>query len=204
MNLITNAVTRINFVLSLNRPMSIIWSTFGLNLSQAVVIRECVTSGTFLTASCKICSSFTCSDGEVSGHSFSDWYKKLGQFHHVLLAESSFADSPRDGRSAGFNSPGQCLHKSLGVRRRISSTLWPMYCFHTLSFLIQHRAVVESLQRTVVYSAPIDFNLLTSRAKINAPSNSNRGIVCALIGATLDFEATNLTSIRPSLYVFRI
>ena len=61
MNLITNAVTRINFVTSL-RPMSIMWSTFKLNLLQAVVIRECVTSGTFLTASCKICSSFTCSD----------------------------------------------------------------------------------------------------------------------------------------------
>ena len=95
MNLITNAVTRINFVTSLNRPMSIIWSTFGLNLSQAVVIRGCVTSGTFLTASCKICSSFTYSDWEVSDHSFSDLYKKLGPFHHALLEESSFADSQR-------------------------------------------------------------------------------------------------------------
>ena len=119
-----------------------------------------------------------------------------------LLAEKSFTDSPCDGRSEGFNSPEQCLHKSLGVRCRISFSLWLMYCFHTLSFLIQHRAVVESLRRTVGYSAPTNFNLLTSQAKINAPSNSNRGIVCSLIGATLDFDATNLTLIRTSLYVF--
>jgi hypothetical protein len=53
-----------------------------------------------------------------SGHLDSGRYKNSGQFHQVLLVESSVVLKPREGRSAGFKLPRQCLHTSLVVRSR--------------------------------------------------------------------------------------
>ena len=94
-----------------------------------------------------------------------------------MQISSSFAVSPREGISAGLTSPGQCLHDSFGVRRRISSTRSPTSCFHARSFFIQHKVVIESVHKATGISVPRDFNLLTRRAKIRAPNNSKRGIV---------------------------
>lgn len=146
----------------------------------------------FFVASCWA-SSFPSCVGRGLGHSDSARSRNDGPFHHVELTERSFAFRPREGMSAGFNSPGQCLHESLDVKLRISSTRCCTYCFHILSFFIQQRVVMESVQLNVLNCLTVEVNLLTSLARRTVPSNSRRGIVCFFIGATLDFEATKLT-----------
>ena len=69
-----------------------------------------------------------------------------------------------------------------------------MYCFHIHSFLIQQSVVIESVHNTIGILVPRDLSLFARRAKIRAPNNSRRGIVCLLIGATLVLEATSQTS----------
>ena len=140
-----------------------------------------------------ISSSSVCAVCDILGHLLTGLRRKFGPFHQVLQVESSLAVNPRVGRSAGLISPGQCLHESLWVKRRISSTRWPMYCFHTRSFLIQQSVFMESVHITVGDSMPRDLSLFTIRAKINAPNNSRRGMVCLLTGVTLDLEATSQT-----------
>ena len=76
-----------------------------------------------------------------------------------------------------------------------------MYCFHGLSCRIQQRAAVESTQNVGFISHGSDFNkVLTSQAEISAASSSNLGIVCCLMGATLVFQESSLTSTLPSSY----
>ena len=76
-----------------------------------------------------------------------------------------------------------------------------MYCFHGFLCRIQQRAAVESTQNVGFILRGSDFNkVLTSLAEISAPSSSNLGIVCCLIGATLVFEESSLTSTLPSSY----
>ena len=69
---------------------------------------------------------------------------------------------------------------------------------HFPRFFIQHSTANESVQNVaLVHSISAHLILSTRRAKINAPSNSRREIVWVFKGATLDFDATNLTSISP-------
>ena len=112
--------------------------------------------------------------------------------------ERSLALNSREEMSAGFKSPGQCLQESGDVKLQISSTRCCTNCFDILAFLIQHKAVKESIQLMVFNCFTVELNLLTSRAKRTAPRSFKRGIDCFFSGATLDFEETRRTSIRPS------
>lgn len=85
--------------------------------------------GSFLFASLWISSSLIWLVWDEAGHSSDEPWRNFGPFHHVFQVISPFAVSPRKGISAGLTSPGQCLHDSFGVRRWISSTRSPKYCF---------------------------------------------------------------------------
>ena len=160
---------------------------------------ECIITGSFLLASLKI-TLFSVSTGCVmSDHWLSGWCRNLGPFLQISLVDSSFAVRPQEWISAGLTSPGQCLHDSLAVKWWISSTRCPTYCFHIRLFLIQQSVVIESVHNTLGISVPRDLSLFVRWAKIRAPNNFRRGIVCLLIGATLVLEATSRTSNWPSL-----
>ena len=80
------------------------------------------------------------------GHSESGNQRKGGPSHHNTLFNILSPVKPHDGRSAGFIGPGQCLHCSLEVNRRISLTLLATYSFQGFSFFIQNRTDMESTQ----------------------------------------------------------
>ena len=170
-------------------PMSCTWE---------VVVKACVVIAGFLTISSR---AFPLSEhvSLSSGHSLSGLYRNSGPFHQLFSATNSLAVIPRDGLLAGFWLPGQNFHDSGVVCSRISCTLFMTYCFHGLTFFIQHNTVMESTQYT-------DSNLwgnafctaFASRTRIVAPSNSSLGILCFFSGATFVFDATKFTSIRPS------
>ena len=133
------------------------------------------------------------------GHSLSSLNRNSGPFHHLFSATNSHADMSRYGISAGFWLPGQNLHESGVVCTRISCTLFMTYCFQGLRFLIQHKTVIESTQNTVSsFRGEAFCTVLAKRTRIVAPSSSSRGMLCFFNGATLVFDATNFTSMRPS------
>ena len=132
------------------------------------------------------------------GHSFSSLHRNSGPFHHLFSETNSLADMPRDGISAGFWLPGQNLHESGVVCARISCTLLMTYCFQGLRFLIQHKTVIESTQNTVSnFRGKASCTVLAKRTRIVASSSSSLGMLCFFNGATLVFDATNFTSMRP-------
>ena len=59
----------------------------------------------------------------VLGQVADDNLKNSGSCHHISWSINSKAMMPLDGKSAGFNFPVQCLHTSLSLSLRISSTL---------------------------------------------------------------------------------
>ena len=143
--LIMRVVTRSNFVRLQNRLISTIWSMFLSGRLAEVLTSEWTVACALLTTSLSTTSSL---DWVVrfSGHSVSGRYRNCGPFHHVLQVTRTLAVKPHKARSAGFKWLGQCRHASLGVRLRISSTWCWTYCFQILWFLIQHNAVIESVQ----------------------------------------------------------
>ena len=68
-----------------------------------------VTCATFCLSSLLVLSS-SCSLGSCGGHVDSSHCIILGPSTHTLLFASSVTDNPLVGRSAGFMSPGMCLH----------------------------------------------------------------------------------------------
>jgi len=103
--------------------------------------------------------------------------------------------------SAGLLGPGQNLQAFWSVSSRISLTWCCTYCLQGLLFRIQHSTANESVQQ---YTSTLVVKLLntqfTNRAKMLAPSNSRRGIVCLFKGATWVFDATIRTLILPLQY----
>lgn len=191
-NLITRAVTRSRLVNLWNRLMSISCSILFSRVSSELFTSECVIAGGFSKASSRATLSSDCVD-RFTGHSDFGRLRNAAPFHQVVLVESSLADKPREGISAEFHSPGQCLHSSLEVNFRISSTRCWTYCFHTSLFLIQRKAVIESVQLIILIVSLLELNLWTSRARRTAPGNSSRGMDCFFNSATRDFEATKRT-----------
>ena len=127
---------------------------------------------------------------DVLGRWFSGSLMNWGPLHQSEFSKSPFAVRPRRDRSRE-----QCFHEASGTILQISCTRLSMYCFHGLSCRIQRRAAVEFTQNSGLILHGSDFNkVLTSLAEISAPSSSNLGIVCCLMGATLIFEESNLTS----------
>jgi len=127
-------------------------------------------------------------------------FQKRWTFPLTVQPHNFCASNSREGWSAGLTAPGQCLHWSDEVRERISLTLFNTYCFHGHWFIIQNKTEVESTQ----YVAPnckgsMLSTVSTSRVSSRAPNNSNHGIDCFLMGATLALEAIKVIDTVPSV-----
>jgi len=95
----------------------------------------------------------------------------------IVLAERDL--QPRDGRSAGFKSPGTYFHSSCLLNSRISFILFQTNVPHYMSRLIHANTVVESDQNVVLELFRVR-DLITevvSLTAIVAAINSRRGIV---------------------------
>ena len=115
---------------------------------------------------------------------------------------------PREGRSAGFDTPGQWFHKLGWTLRRISSTRFRTKGFHSLfTPRIQYNAISESVKHWTFSWGKVGCKLLETVAisldNKNADSNSKRGMVCVRRGATLVFDTTNRTLVLTSTLITR-
>ena len=81
-------------------------------------------------------SSVVHSSGIVGGSVSIQWsipaHSHSGPRHHSWFTDTSRADSPLDGRSAGLDFPGQWLQRLGATLRRISVTLFSTKGFHSL------------------------------------------------------------------------
>ena len=166
-----------------------------VSVPRYCVAKVCVTAAGFFTIS--FIEDAVSVLSVVRGHSDSGLYRNSGPFHHRVSFTKSIAFIPREGRSAGFSTPGQCLQESCGVLSRISFTLVITYCFHGLEFFIQYNTVIESTQfmvSMVCVSCNAFLTVVSSRTRIFAPNNSNLGMLCVFNGATFVFAAIKFTS----------
>lgn len=133
-----------------------------------------------------------------SGHSDSGLYKNSGPSTIVFHFLVRFPFIPREGRSPGFCTPGQCLRKSCVVYSREFSL-----------FLLSHIASMSRSLSNTRFSHHLHssgsckalLTVLESLTRMLAPSNSSRlGTLCFLSGATLVFAETKLTSTWPLQY----
>ncbi len=177
MNLFTKAVTRRSFFFVLYRLQSMIASTFGNFVptftKDLVMIGSLL--GFVISANAFVSSPLQCSGSD--GHNSSGFLRNSGLFHHVIFFVNSILLLPRDGKSTGFCSPGENLQDSRFVSSSISSVI----------------------SRSLINEANAFETEFISRANIFAPNSSNLGIDYFLIGATLVFNATKVTSISPLL-----
>ena len=117
----TVAVTRSSLVFVLNLWQSIIFSrSTELSLFDVRPASECVITGGCLSNSVKASPVSLLVGCGSSGHCSSGHLRKRGPFHQVSRCVSSLPEHPRDGKSAGLISPGQCLHCSFLVNSLIS------------------------------------------------------------------------------------
>lgn len=118
-----------------------------------------------------------------------------------LIFLSCWMVHPREGKSAWFNSPGQCLHWCLFVGSRVSLTRCWRHCFQALLFLIQHNVVNKSVH-SITSGVTLSDMEARKMKSINlasrfAPNKTRRGVICFLIGATQLLDAIRLTSTSP-------
>ena len=119
MNRITNAVTRSNFGFVLYLWGSRISSIFREPCSD-IPDKECTTGAGFFIISL-YASSWSPLEGRGSWGQFSlDFFRNSGPLNQFSAFASSGPEHPRDGKSAGFKCPGQCLHSKLFVSCLIS------------------------------------------------------------------------------------
>ena len=100
--------------------------------------------------------------------------------------------------STGLYSPGQCLPPFV-FTSNFSKLLNAIFNIGIPSTIVaQHRTVKESVHNITCRSNFREARTfaLTSRSRIVARNNSRRDVVCFVISATPDFEATSLTRLR--------
>lgn len=102
---------------------------------------------------------------------------------------------PRDGRSAGFNSPGMCFQFLLQDIFRISLTRLSTKGAQGQLRCIQNTTVLESLQYVTFLSVILRESNVehANLTPIQAAKSSSRGIVIDVTGATLAFAVINDT-----------
>ena len=86
----------------------------------------------------------------LAGQPFFSLYKNSGPLHHKLniAALNLLAKIPLDGKSEGFNFPGQCLQYKGSTTERILLTLLLIKTFQfLLTLLIQYKASRELHQQ---------------------------------------------------------
>ena len=128
------------------------------------------------------------------GHWVRGNFNHEGPFHHKSWCMSSEGNSPRDAQSAGFSSLATWFQQSAGVRSIIWATRLPTYTLKRRGFpWIQANTIVESVQACIELDGMSRTFLQWESccARVNAPFNSNLGIVSRLIGATRVFEVTS-------------
>lgn len=104
---------------------------------------------------------------------------------------------PLDAISAELWCPGQNFQFFTGINLRISITRFSTNCLNSFDTpLIQLNATIEFSQQCtesiLTILANADLIDSTSFARVNADESSNRGMVCAVVGATLVLEARSL------------
>ncbi|KAK4024153.1 hypothetical protein OUZ56_009541 [Daphnia magna] len=121
------------------------WS--GWKLSEAI---DMVTVFDFASASILSWTLGSSTSGVESGHLVSSSFSHDGPFHHSSECTSITAGAPREARSVGFWTPGQCRHQFGPESFLIASTWFLTNSFHLLvSLRIQPSATRESAQNIV-------------------------------------------------------
>ena len=138
---------------------------------------------------CALCNSLSLVSVNSVNH--------LGPSTHKAHLDSSNGFAPHEGTSAGLSFPLRCRLPA-GTRFLTSCTRCWTNCFHSLSWpWIQNYVTLESVQQLisvlVASSYKASLTCPISLPSTKAVRSSNREMDNCFTGATLDFDATNLT-----------
>jgi len=143
----------------------------------------------------------------LDGQNSSVLFNHLGPFHHILLDNKDLDDHLHEITSARLLAVGTWRHWEGLVKSNICFILWETYDLIGWSLLIHDKTIDESdhkitllgLQWMLIRSSSLE-TILTNAAKRSARQSSNRGIVLAFSGATLDLEHYNWHSMCWSIW----
>ena len=148
------------------------------------------------SASSDLSTDWLEADWNCCGQFSFGWRRKEGPVNQRQLILKSAKGIPLVPSSAGFISPGQCLHWAACVFSKISETRWATkICCRCSEFRIHCKVVELSVHKCMLLMLIrcSFFKNLAIRDPKTAACSSSLVIVCCLRGATRAFPMTKLT-----------